>query len=267
MAAAPRSKLLASVKDLLLSGNFSDFVLICGGDTYQVHKAIICAQSEFLNAAIKVGGKESNEGKLEMHDDGPSIVKLLVQYFYESDYLPALLSNAKTTLSEKLDYLRGTNPKNSEGVPYAYTFPHRCNALGWSCRDIILCPHHICTATTCNFGCYSFACRECTVQIIHGPPDQLITHVKVYEIADKYAVAELKDLAKQKFSLACWSFWMDPAFPRAAHHTFTLADHMELLKKAEVQAMLTEFKGVAFGVLETLIDQGQDPVIPREVVV
>jgi hypothetical protein len=76
----------------------------------------------------------------------------------------------------------------------------------------------------------------------------------------------LKELAKEKFDRACQNFWNDPAFPIAAHHTFsttpdedkglrdvvskTIASHMELLNKAEIEALMTEFNGLAFGLLK-----------------
>jgi hypothetical protein len=76
----------------------------------------------------------------------------------------------------------------------------------------------------------------------------------------------LKELAKEKFDHACQNFWYDPAFSIAAHHAFsttpdddkglrdivsrTIASHMELLNKVEIEALMTEFNGLAFGLLK-----------------
>lgn len=42
---------------LLDSGAFSDLTITCGPDSYQVHKAIVCARADFFARAIKFGGK------------------------------------------------------------------------------------------------------------------------------------------------------------------------------------------------------------------
>jgi hypothetical protein len=38
---------------LLVSGNYSDLVVTCGADIYNVHKAIVCSQSTFFRNAEK----------------------------------------------------------------------------------------------------------------------------------------------------------------------------------------------------------------------
>jgi hypothetical protein len=87
----------------------------------------------------------------------------------------------------------------------------------------------------------------------------------MYEIGDKYQVSGLKDLAKFKFELACAKFWNDGVFAEAAGHAFattpeddkglrrivckTISEHMGLLKKKDVGALLMEFNGLAYGLL------------------
>lgn len=38
-------------RDLLLSGQFSDFTIRCGGHTFPVHRAVICPQTHFFDVA------------------------------------------------------------------------------------------------------------------------------------------------------------------------------------------------------------------------
>lgn len=95
----------------------------------------------------------------------------------------------------------------------------------------------------------------------------------MYEIADKYGVVGLKDLTAEKFRRACQKFWDDATFAIAAHHAFsttpdhdeglrdivskTISDHMsELLKKPDIEALLTEFNGLAFGLLKAKTEAG-----------
>jgi hypothetical protein len=91
----------------------------------------------------------------------------------------------------------------------------------------------------------------------------------MYEIADKYDVVGLKDLAIEKFRRACHHFWNTDEFSVAAHHVFSttpdhdkglrdivsaaISAHMGLIKKPEVKVLLTEFNGLALGILEEKI--------------
>ena len=106
---------------------------------------------------------------------------------------------------------------------------------------------------------------------IHGSANQLLLHAKMYQIADKYDVDGLKDVAEEKFCRACHHFWNDPCFPVAAHHAFsstldndksprnivssTISKHMELVDKPEIKALMIEFNGLALGILEEMIKE------------
>ena len=88
----------------------------------------------------------------------------------------------------------------------------------------------------------------------------------MYEIGDKYDVLGLKQLALAKFSLAYTEHWDSRKFASAAHHTFsttpesdkglrdivtkTISDHMQILKSPAVEALLTEFNGLAVALLK-----------------
>lgn len=91
-------------------------------------------------------------------------------------------------------------------------------------------------------------------------------HAQMYEVGDKYDVTGLKELAREKFLRACAKFWDDDLFAPAAHHAFTTApeddyglrnvvsniisQHMSLLDKPAVEALLAEFNGLALGLLK-----------------
>jgi hypothetical protein len=88
----------------------------------------------------------------------------------------------------------------------------------------------------------------------------------MYEIGDKYDVLGLKQLALAKFSLACTEHWDSRKFASAAHYAFsttpesdkglrdivtkTISDHMQILKSPAVEALLTEFNGLAVALLK-----------------
>ncbi|KAF1937280.1 hypothetical protein EJ02DRAFT_412596 [Clathrospora elynae] len=73
------------------SGNYSDLIVTCGSDTYNVHKMIVCSRCDFFARAMKFSvGKESQDGIIELPMDDPATVKLLMQYLYECEYDPIL---------------------------------------------------------------------------------------------------------------------------------------------------------------------------------
>jgi hypothetical protein len=88
----------------------------------------------------------------------------------------------------------------------------------------------------------------------------------MYEIGDRYYVSGLKKLSKEKFQQACCRHWDDTKFAEAANHVFsttpendkglrevvckTISQHMVLLKKPEIEALMTEFNGLVFGLLK-----------------
>ncbi|KAK5682251.1 hypothetical protein LTS10_005377 [Elasticomyces elasticus] len=84
-----------------------DFVIACGPHEFKVHKAVICAQSDYFSAAcsnskfekgqsgdlitLKAVGAEDGDNKA---CDDPEIIKLMVHYFYYFDYKVASLDIA-----------------------------------------------------------------------------------------------------------------------------------------------------------------------------
>ncbi|KAF2794247.1 hypothetical protein K505DRAFT_304315 [Melanomma pulvis-pyrius CBS 109.77] len=246
----------------LASGDYSDLVITCGSDTYNVHRMIVCSRCEFFARAVRFSvGKESQDGKIDLSEDDPHTIKILMQYLYEGEYEPVLLPGAWIPPPTRATKKRIVRTK----VIYTLTFPHTCVEDDWgACRERNICPHHTC-AVDCPSNCVDFTCIGCTTPSIDGTADQLLLHAQMYEIGDKYDVAGLKELSKEKFDRACRDFWDDPAFPVAAHHAFSttvdedeglrnivskvISSHMELLKKAEIKALMTEFNGLALGVL------------------
>ncbi|KAF2251316.1 hypothetical protein BU26DRAFT_518009 [Trematosphaeria pertusa] len=81
----PSGGLANAIKSLLASGKHSDFVITCGDDVYNVHKAILCSQSDVFDAASRFG-KESEDGRMDLAEDEPEIVKYMIQYLYEEQY-------------------------------------------------------------------------------------------------------------------------------------------------------------------------------------
>jgi hypothetical protein len=133
----------------------------------------------------------------------------------------------------------------------------------------MVCPHHQCNKNTCRESCVDFICTICCPAIVLPPAEghasQLLLHAKMYEIADKYDVDGLKELVCEKFFRACALYWDDEHFAPAAYYAFTttmdddnglreivskvISEHMVMLNKPAVLALLHEFQGLAVSIL------------------
>lgn len=180
----------------------------------------------------------------------------MIQFLYEGEYEPPLPHEPPPPRPER----------TTEGKLCHYEFPHTCER---GCQDSsrIVCPHHRC-GYQCRYNCKAFVCTTCQppVHPAEGKADQLLSHAILYEIADKYDVKGLKELAREKFSRACAKFWDTEEFVAAAKHAWsttpiedrglreviikTIAEHMNLLNKPDVMELLTEYSGLAVGVME-----------------
>ena len=151
--------------------------------------------------------KETLTRTINLPEEEPEILKLLIQYLYEGEYEPLLYSaDAQTLVERELDPWRVQK--------YHFSFPHTCEHQREECYRVNICPHHCC-GNECRYTCRGFTCETCI-----GRSSQLLTHTKMYEVANKYGVVGLKELAKKKFSKSCKYFWNTSNFPIAACHIF-----------------------------------------------
>ncbi|EAT77701.2 hypothetical protein SNOG_14849 [Parastagonospora nodorum SN15] len=228
MADNVRDELAGTLKSILDTGKYSDLIITCKGNTYNVHKSIVCARSGFFERAENFPGKESSEGKIDLPEDEPAVVNLLIQYLYGGEYDPKLPDGGCSAEVTEIQY---TGDRDSY---YHYKFPHTCGSNGCAARNSP-----------------------------DGNAEQLLLHAKMYEIGDKYDVIGLKQLAREKFLRASAKYWDSKHFAPAAHYAFSttpeddkglrnaisniVSQHMGLLNKPAVEALLTEFNGLAVG--------------------
>ncbi|KAI5373451.1 hypothetical protein J4E82_007856 [Alternaria postmessia] len=71
----------------------------------------------------------------------------------------------------------------------------------------------------------------------------------MYEIADKYEVTGLKELACKNLALACLAFWDDEDRGLRDVIIKIVSGHDSLVRKAEIQAVMLEHSDLAVGVL------------------
>lgn len=239
MAARARGVLVDSLRRVLAKGQHSDLMATCGSDTYKVHRVIVCERSAFIAGALRFRGVESADHTIDLSDEEPAIVELLVQYLYEGDYEPIVPD----------DDLR---PKLEDAIPplLRCSFPHTCGSYStaekrfiYTCREAI-CPHHTCQDdcdSLLGCSCDDIICEKCVphsstvtpcAQYNMSPADILV-HAKMYAMADCYIVTGLKALAIAKFKHAAAVYHLDPAFPAAARYVFhSTPDEDKGLRKA-----------------------------------
>jgi len=68
----------------LLESNCGDFTVICGGRSWKVHSYIVAPRCNFFAAAAK-WKKEQEEKTIDMTDDDPYAVDILLRYIYTRD--------------------------------------------------------------------------------------------------------------------------------------------------------------------------------------
>lgn len=208
--------------------------------------------------------KETQTDQINLPKDERKMIKLLVQYLYEGEYDPVLPPTVAQTTTPAV--IRSAAFGNK--IFPSTSFPHTCYFRGfdgYSCKHQGLFSHHKCDRD-CKFKCKEFTCEACVIPSLIEPSSQLLTHAKMYELADKYEVDGLKDLAKEKFSICCKHFWDTPDFHLAASHAFsttpendtglrdcvsqTIATNMQLLRKSQVRLLLMRSNGLALGILD-----------------
>lgn len=88
----------------------SDFKIICGNDTYDVHRFVISIHSGYFKRLCEGGFQDATERRVTLHDDPPFAVKLMVDWFYNFDYMASSaetwvlkVHSAMFTLADKYD--------------------------------------------------------------------------------------------------------------------------------------------------------------------
>jgi hypothetical protein len=149
---------------------------------------IVCSRADFFARAIKFGGtvsstathaslinkgQEATRGKINLPEDEPVFIKLLVQYSYEGEHDPRLPDIPKTPKACGTDSsykINASIANHPSGNQYNYAFPHTCCDYDfYRCSRIY--SHHV-RGQDCNTRglgtkvipkCYNFVCDACKV--------------------------------------------------------------------------------------------------------
>ncbi|KAI4124820.1 MAG: hypothetical protein LQ341_007033 [Variospora aurantia] len=163
---------------LFSSGKYSDLTITCGNRAFHVHRAFLCSASRFFDAACDGVFKEAHESHIDFSDDDPNTLERLLRFLYTTDY-DDNNTNDNNTAEE-------TNGKGTVANASSTSSAQIDNAISQVTSDA------------------SESERE--DESVHHKVSAIMNNVAVYALADKYNIASLKDLAKEKFENRCACF-------------------------------------------------------------
>ena len=68
------------------TGRHSDFEIECGEHVFKVHKAIICAKSEFFDKLCSSDFVEGANKRVKLDDEDPAIIARMLLFIYKGSY-------------------------------------------------------------------------------------------------------------------------------------------------------------------------------------
>ncbi|RDH22963.1 hypothetical protein M747DRAFT_276298 [Aspergillus niger ATCC 13496] len=95
-----RSALPPFIHDLMSSEQYSDLKIQCGGEELQVHRAIVCPQSEILSDKCKDLSEDAPDAVVQVEGHDVAAVRFMIDFLYSGDY--AIPDQAKA-ISEHIE--------------------------------------------------------------------------------------------------------------------------------------------------------------------
>ncbi|KAB5545473.1 hypothetical protein GE09DRAFT_1131302 [Coniochaeta sp. 2T2.1] len=129
----PMAVLTEGLGSLFIEGKYSDLTVACGQSSYRTHNAVLSTQSPFFAKACDGSFKEASTGVIELTEDDPEAVRMMMHYFYHHDYphcaveglmavaLAKFVSEAKVHWESKdflqaVEYIYSATPEHDRGL-------------------------------------------------------------------------------------------------------------------------------------------------------
>ncbi|TLD28393.1 hypothetical protein PspLS_03129, partial [Pyricularia sp. CBS 133598] len=90
------------LQSMLRNGELTDLTITCQDQTFNVHCTILSAQSDFFRVACSGNFKEALTGRINLPEDDPAILEILVEYVYRGQFPSDLISRAASHLRDSL---------------------------------------------------------------------------------------------------------------------------------------------------------------------
>ncbi|KAF2846716.1 hypothetical protein T440DRAFT_482319 [Plenodomus tracheiphilus IPT5] len=249
---APTLELMSALASLFDSGKYSDLTIVCGAKRYPVHRALLATRSSFFQGACRDGFREAESGVIDLTEDDAEAVEHMVHYFYHNDYLTRALSRRSSKRSSRcgsplsLRPVTGSPPKKLNLAlledPMLAQANAASNAPITPPADEPTFQNLDLSSKTSDLPTVDQLADDDTDSIGSEPEldiekSHLITHAKVYAIAEKYGIVGLKALSRQKFADQMDAHLSSPDFPEACQEAYESTYHTDRgLRDVIVQA-------------------------------
>jgi len=275
---SPTVELMSALASLFQDTRYSDLTIACGEKRYSVHRALIATRSSFFEGACRNSFLESQTGVIDLSEDDPEAVKHMVHYFYHLDYMNKTISRRSSR--------RSSRPRSPVSPRQMQRKPVKNLNLAFI-EDPLLA-----TASAINVEMPltppaeedTFSNLDESMKLPSSPmvdqfaiedtedeqdePDvdlgkaHLVTHAKVYAIAEKYGIAGLKTVSRKKFADELDMHLGGAEFPEACQEAYESTFHTDrglrdiiiqtfrsnpsLSLRQDVELMVRETPGLAF---------------------
>ncbi|KAI1013631.1 hypothetical protein LB503_010605, partial [Fusarium chuoi] len=171
--------------NLLKTGDYSDLVIVCGQARHKVHKAVICPRSAFFKAACGSEFKEAQTGEIELPDDDPFAVSMMIEYLYHQKY--TIPWDAKLVPKEQRSPAVTSTPATAPSQRTRHSFSSDSSATQSRLHPL--------QGTVVS----ALLSEEPGSHESLVPYQNLHVHCKLFVLGQKYGISGLKDLAVHNF--------------------------------------------------------------------
>ncbi|KAL8344311.1 hypothetical protein RB601_004717 [Gaeumannomyces tritici] len=198
----------SGIGKLFLNGKYSDLVIRCQGTDFRVHRAIVCPQCPFLDAACSSGFREEYEGVIELPEDRPDVVQKFLEFLYTEDVSdPGFLESSPTSPASRSSPRLGFQLAIA-GLPADEH--HHQEQQGSTGHHHKYHPTHQQRSTISqqrqDAGSH-YAASGPSAAPRSDAIESLYLYMRLYAMADKYDVPALADLAAGRWERAARGGW------------------------------------------------------------
>ncbi|TLS24333.1 hypothetical protein PpBr36_08538 [Pyricularia pennisetigena] len=83
---------------------FKDVTVLCGDETFELHKVVLCSNSEFFTKAFCGYFAEPNDSQINLHEEDAETFERLVQFCYTGTYIDCTAGSEQEGERVKLDH-------------------------------------------------------------------------------------------------------------------------------------------------------------------
>ncbi|KAH9826501.1 hypothetical protein Tdes44962_MAKER00464 [Teratosphaeria destructans] len=232
-----------ALRILLKSGDYSDLRIKCGDKEFKVHKAIVCARSEYFAKACKPGAFKVSPGTCSVSEN-ESVSSLLTMSKEGEDGIITL--QAATTDDDEDD----VSLDDPEAVKLMIDFLY--------CHDYEA-PVVFITVDEANIGVSG-------QKITPSGDCNTVMHAKMYALGSKYSIPSLQTVALGKFMEAASYAWNTDDFVTTIGLVYTntpdedkglrdiaartiIKHSSTLLQRPEIESQVRSISGLAYDLL------------------